>query len=224
MIEQKAFFELKVLEELSSRKRPSMLRALEALVAPDPNTRKSGLNKLIALDAHRRSPLAAAILATRVREPDLDLRMAIVDALVKVIKVGPEEGRPSDDVLLWVRNNLSAMRTREIYALLQVVVRSAKHRQQVCTLLKACSFSGDTLIRILKDRNVDVPIRIAAVEVISEVGFLDAKAALNDLYQRIAGRQAGQIQMAFASRFEREVEQLLPALQDALYMLEEASD
>ncbi|NIS83536.1 MAG: hypothetical protein GTO14_25815 [Anaerolineales bacterium] len=224
MAEQAALFEPKVLDGLSPRKRTSMLRALEALVAPDPKVRKDGLAKLTALDAHRRSPLAAAILATRIREPDLELRTAIVDALAVVIAPGREGERPADRVLRWVRNNLSSMRTREVFALLQILARSSRHRQQVCILLDACSFSGDTLVKILRDRSADVPIRIAAAEAIAEVGFLDAKTAIEDLHQRIAGREAGQMQMGFASRLDTEIEELLPALQEALLALEEAAD
>lgn len=224
MARQDSFLDAKTYKDLTSRQLSAMLPLLEALMAPNLRLRKEAFEALIALNAHLRSPLAAAVLALNLREPDLELRSGIVSALAALFETRPSQTQPNERVLLWVQHVLGAMRTREIFALLQVMSASPELRESVFSLIRNCSFSGETLVRILKDRQTGIPIRIAAAEAIAEVGFLAAKNALNELYQRIAGREAGQMQMAFASCTEAEIEELLPALRNAIRVLEEAED
>ena len=116
------------------------------------------------------------------------------------------------------------MRTREVYALLQVIADDADQLNHVATLMQACSFSGETMLPIVKDRHADIDIRVAAVKTIAAIGYLDAKRALERLYERITGQIAGQIPMAFAGHLEAEGELLIPALQEALRILAEVED
>lgn len=224
MPRQETFLNAKTYKDLTPRQLSTMLPALEGLLAPDLQARKDAFEKLIALEAHLRSPLAAAVLASNLREPDVELRAQMVRALSALFQARHSQKQPDERVLRWSQHVIGAMRTREIFALLQVMSQSPESREDVFTLLRNCSFAGETLVRIVKDRQVVISIRVAAVKAIAEVGFLATKKALDDLHQRIAGREAGQMQMAFATCTDAEVEQLLPVLQDAIRMLEEAED
>lgn len=221
---KQAIFRHKTVKELPKCKRGDVLYALEELVGPQVQTRTHGLEQLLALDAHRRSPVVAAILANRVGEPDIDLRLEIVKALAMVLRPDLDGTRALDSVRCWLRYTLGRMRRRETYALLQIIVISPENLDPVCQVLDACSFSGVALVQILADRNVDVAIRIAAAKAIGRIGFLEAEPVLQRLGQRLARRKAGQMEMAFAPIPNHEAQALLPEVINALHALEDGTD
>lgn len=224
MTEKQTFLKLKILKEIPKSRRGEVLSALEAFVAPETQTRTQGLEKLLSLDAHFRSPLVAAIMASQVAEPDIHLRSKIVEALATVLRPGAEDARPPDRVRHWLRHILGQMRQREVYSLLQMIASSPERIESVCCVLDACSFSGEALVRILANRKVDVSIRIAAAEAIGRIGFLDAGPALHRMQERLLSRKTGQMEMAFAPIPDKEAERLLPAVLDALQSLEGGAD
>jgi len=223
-LQQETFLDSAVLEALTDGSNADIAVGLENLLAPDLSLRRDGLETLIALDAHRRSPLAAAVIAGQIKEPDIFLRIAIIAALAEIFSPHLETERPPREVITWTRSVLAAMRTREVYALLQVVTRDGDQLEPVALLLQACSFSGETMLAIVKDRRADIDIRVAAVKAIAAIGYIDAIRVLERLHQRIAGQIAGQIPMAFAGHLEAEGELLIPALQEALRFLGEVED
>jgi hypothetical protein len=224
MTEKGTFLNLTTLKEIPKSRRGEVLSALEAFVGPETQTRTQGLENLLSLDAHRRSPLVAAIMANQIDEPDIDLRSKIVEALATVLRPGAEDSRPSDRVRHWLRHILGQMRQREIYALLQMITFSPERIEAVCCVLDACSFSGEALVRLLANRKVDVSIRIAAAKAIGRIGFLDAGPALHRMHERLLSRKTGQMEMAFAPIPDEEAERLLPAILDALQSLEGGAD
>jgi hypothetical protein len=221
--EQQSFFKSTVVDELTPGKSKAMLRALELLVAPDVHVRRRGLERLLALDAQRRSPLGAAVLAQRIVEPDLALRREIIRGLAKALRVDQEGKRSSERVRRWLRYTLGGMQLREISSLLEVVCRYHEDLMMVCCVVNACSSAGDTLVQILLDRRLDLTLRLAATEVVGEVGFLDAEPALESLLQRIAAQQAGQLEMGFSHAQTRETDVLVSAVRTALNTLREAA-
>ncbi len=223
-MQQDTFFEPAILEALADGSNADLTLGLEDLLAPDLELRRKGLETLVEMDAHRRSPLAAVVIAGQIREPDIDLRTKIVAALAEVLFPDSESERPPSEVTSRIRHVLGGMRRREIYALLQVIAHDAAQLVRVGSLLQACSFSGETMLAIVKDGRADIPVRVAAVKAIAAIGYLDAIAVLERLHQRIAGQIAGQIPMAFAARLEAEGQQLLPALRKALRLLAEVED
>jgi hypothetical protein len=220
-VQQDTFFDPAILDALTNGSNVDIGVGLENLLAPDLRLRRDGLDMLIALDAHRRSPLAAAVIAGQIKEPDIVLRTAIIATLAEIFSPQLDTERPPREVTTWARGVLAAMRRREIYALLQVITQDADQLEPVAMLLRACSFSGETMLAIVKDRHADIDIRVAAVQAIAAIGYLDAIEVLERLHQRIAGQIAGQIPMAFAERLEAEGEQLIPALLEALRYLAE---
>ena len=224
MSAKQALFEHKTVKELPKCKRGDVLCALEELVGPQVQIRAHGLEQLLALDAHRRSPVVAAILANRVGEPDINLRLKIVEALAMVLRPEADGTRALDSVRHWLRYTLGRMRRRETYALLQIIVISPENLDPVCQVLDACSFSGGALVQILADRNMDVAVRIAAAKAIGRIGFLEAEPVLQRLGQRLARRKSGQIEMAFAPIPNHEAQALLPEVINALHALEDGTD
>lgn len=219
---QQSLFKAKILPELSRRENTRLLAALESLVSPEAKDRRDGFESLIAMDAHRRSTVGVVALASKLREPDLNLRADIVLALGETLRTEAADPRPPDRVRAWLRHALSEMRRREVYALLQVAVRSGRHFEAVFKLLNACSYSGLTLVQILTDRNADVRIRAAAAEAIGALGFWDAAPTLENLIDRLINRHEGQLAMAFAPRQDAEADTLLPVLRQAYQELQEA--
>jgi hypothetical protein len=66
---------------------------------------------------------------------------------------------------------------------------------------------------------LDVSLRIAASDVIGQVGFLEARPIMVSLEQRLSNLVSGQIPMPFAPQIALEAEQLLPAVRRALHAL-----
>lgn len=213
--------EAKPLKELPRNMKGKLMDALQEFISPEPETRLAGFQKIISFDAHRRSPLAAAVLGLGIRERDLSLRLEIANAIAEVID--PRGERPPELVRSWLRHSLNQMRQREIYALLQLIANSEKALEPVTRLLRVCSFAGDTSLRILKDRKADVQVRAAAVRVIGNLGYLDAADALENLANRLASREAGQMDMGFAPDRDREAHTLLPVLRQTNEILKEAA-
>ena len=64
---------------------PEVWGALEKLTSPDLLERRDALDCLIVLDAPRLSPLVTYLVATRIFDPDLELRYKVVDVLGKIL-------------------------------------------------------------------------------------------------------------------------------------------
>jgi len=221
---QETFFHTKTVKALRPRSSGAVLQALEDFTGPDVPTRSQGLDRLLQLEAHLRSPLAAAVLGLRTLEPDLSLRCRVVAALACVLRPPPDGPRPMDEVRIWLRGSLAEMRQRQVFALLQVLAASPDQQDAVCTVLSACSFSGDALLMILSNRSAEPAVRVAAAKAIGRIGFLEAAPAMEAQLARIARRKSGQLAMVFAPGAEIEEEILLPAIQGALQALREAAD
>lgn len=220
MVVKQALVKHKTVKQLPKCRRGDVLCALEELVGPEVQIRAQGLEKLLALDAHRRSPLVATVLVSRVGEPDLDLRLEIVKALAMVLRPVLDGPRSLESVRRWLRYTLSQMRRRETFALLQIIVTSSESLDPVCHVLDACSFSGGALVQILADRNVDVAVRIAAAKAIGRIGFLEAEPVLQRLSQRLAGWRAGQMDLIP----NHQAQALLPEVINALHALGDGTD
>ncbi|HEY45998.1 MAG: hypothetical protein AMJ88_09945 [Anaerolineae bacterium SM23_ 63] len=224
MKEKNTLIKPDTLKEIPKSQRGEVLSALEAFIGPEIPTRTHGLDQLLDLNAHHRSPLVAAIMARQIDESDIHLRSRIVEALATILRPGVEAAKPPEDVRRWLRHVLGQMRQREIYAVLQIIAISPEQIDPACDVLNACSFSGEALVRILANRKVDVNIRIAAAKAIGKIGFLEAGPDLRRIQERLMSRKAGQMEMAFAPRPDEEAESLLPVVLEALQSLEGGTD
>jgi hypothetical protein len=205
---------------------PAVWNALERLVSPRAEDRSSGLNILLELDAHRISPLVAYVLATRLDDPDMNLRIKVVEAVGGLLSRGvfssslDEEGvKTPENVRQSLKFYLSQMRRRRIFALLQVADQHPSTHTSVAAIIKTCSHAGQVLADIFSDRRLPVNIRRQAIKYAGVVGFLDAAPRLEKLAERLEARMQGQRLMPFAPPVDSAEKALLPAIQTALSLL-----
>jgi hypothetical protein len=104
--------------------------------------------------------------------------------------------------------------------LLQVADFDPQYIDSVAVLLNSCSFAGNHLADILMDRSIVVSIRMRAVELIGQVGYLDAIPVLDRLRNRLEARLNGQQHMPFLTLEEGDEVALLPSIQATLEILQ----
>jgi len=219
---QSDFLGIKELKQLTPRRRADLHQALEDLFAADIGLRAQALDRLSKMDAHRRSPLAVATLGCRIIEPNTSIRAEIVCLLAAALQVNESAERSPAKVLEILHHTLCGIGEREVQCLLELVAEDESRLDSVCTILDQCSASGEILIDIVNRRELGVSLRIAAADVIAQVGFLEAKQSLEFLERRLANRISGQLAMSFAPHFLEDAEKLIPVLRRTLEALEEA--
>lgn len=197
-----------------------LVEALTRLTGRTVEQRQAGLNQILDENLHRRSTLAAALLGRGIDEPNISLRKELVVAIAEVL-AGSAASPPG--VVATLRHALGQMRRRQIYGLLQISASSSGHTALVHSVLEQCSYSGGTLTYILRDRRMDIQIRVAAARAIEAIGYLEAAPEVERLENRIASRIAGQEDMGFVPSLEEEAQLLLPALQEVSRALAEAA-
>jgi len=181
--------------------------AVESLISPDLEQRMNGLQRLVEYDAIRQLPLAAYVLTSRITEPDIEFRNQIVKnlgSLAGLIGSGAGAIQSVEDTLIY---QLSQMRMRRIFALLQVSVYDKTSEGYVANLLSYCSYAGTHLAQILSDRSAPADVRKQAAHYIGEIGYLDALPVLERMASRIE------------SRGNDDDARMLPALQYAVQLL-----
>ena len=101
---------------------PEVWSALEGLGHPDEKRRQASLAYLAETGAYRLSPLVIYVMATRTTDPDMETRVEVVRLLGSVLSPD-SKGNPAPEVVRHqLTTFLSQMRTRQIFALLQVLV------------------------------------------------------------------------------------------------------
>jgi hypothetical protein len=198
---------------------PEVWSAGEAIISPDHQVRRHGLEQIAQSQAARFSPLIAYLLVTRLMEPEIDLRSSVVNILADALRLDSQGRVAPELVRLQLFNDLARMRTRQIFALLQVADFDPQAGESVAVLLNSCSFAGNHLADILMDRKIVISIRMRAVELIGKVGYLDAIPVLERIRTRLESRLNGQQHMPFLTLEEGDEVALLPAIQATLEIL-----
>jgi hypothetical protein len=162
--------------------------ASELLVSPELTVRREGLQSLIELRAARQYPVIAYLIATRILESDIKLRTDVVKILGDVLKLNFDDQSVIEDIRIVLINYLAQMRTRKIFALLQVADFDQSSVRDVEILLSTCSYAGIQLVIIASNRTAPMSIRRLAVKFIELVGYLDAVADLERLASQIDAR------------------------------------
>jgi hypothetical protein len=131
-----------------------------------------------------------------------------------------EHGLPSpEEVRNSLRLYLSSLRTRKIYALLQVSAEYKSQESHVALLLKSCSFGGNHLLDILNERGTPLEIRKQAALMIGMVGYLYTLAAMEKIAGRLEAHLAGQSSMGFLQTSDQGEANLLPVVLEAINSL-----
>jgi hypothetical protein len=197
----------------------------EMFVSPHVEERRRGFAILCGSDSARASALTLHLLASRIDEPDLALRMQIAHVLGDYFELRGREFRYPPEVRGAVSGHLRKFDRSQVLALLELhAARRAgslpARAESLRRLFERIPDASAQLVRIAGDRQLALPLRQAAIESVGLVGFLDARPALEGLKLRLEGRQAGQLTMLFAPSDLPEDAALLPALKDTLYLLD----
>ena len=200
---------------------PEVWNATEKLTSPDLMVRRDALDRLIVLDAPRLSPLVAYIVATRLFDPDLELRFKVVDVLGKILSPRETGKLAPPAVRLHLKEYCLQMGDRGYVHLLEVADAHPEAESKVAAVLNLCSQSGEILAQIMSDRRIPISIRRQAIIFIGRVGFLEAIPALEKFENRLESRINGQKSMPFAPPSASDENSLLPVIQTTLTMLKE---
>lgn len=198
---------------------PAIWKALEDLTKEDEEARASALEQIADTGAARFSPVVSYFLVTRIIEPNLDLRARVVEILSSVL-IADENGLPSpEDVRNSLRIYLAAIRTRQIYALLQVSTEYPQLESCITLLLSASSFGGNHLVDILEERKNPLNIRKQAALMIGQVGYLYTLPAMEKIAGRLEAHLSGQKSMNFINQSSYNETELLPLVKEAINSL-----
>lgn len=198
---------------------PTVWKALEDLTKHDEVVRSNAVEQIAAMNAARISPVVSYFMVTRIVEPNLIIRSRVVEILSSVLTID-EEGYPApEDVRNSLRLYLAAIRTRQIYALLQVSAEYNELESCVALLLSASSFGGNHLVSILEERKNPNEIRKQAAIMISEVGYIYTLPVLEKIAGRLEANLAGQKAMDFISQKKSTEVELLPYVEEAISAL-----
>lgn len=198
---------------------PAVWSALEDLTSPDTAARFSGLQRLQLINAHRLSPLAAYVLATRLIDPDPAFRVEILKTLGSTLTPDSQGSSATEGVIRHLVAFLSQIRQNTILAILEAVELAPEVEGSAARLINYCPYAGAYLSDLLVDRKTEFVLRKQAVRFIGLVGFLDAVPVLEKLEARLASRLAGQQVMSFVSPAASEDTELLPEVQKTLSQL-----
>jgi len=223
MTRQSDFLGIKELEQLSSRRRGELHRALEEFLTCDVRVQNQALDCLLKMDAHRRSALTIAILGDRIAEKNQSIRAKIISLLADTLRVNERSERSASNVLNVLHDILSRLGEREVRALIELVDADGSMLDPVCAILDQCSASGQILVDLVTQSDLKLSIRIAAADVIAQVGFLEAERPMKLFERRLSDRSNRQLAMGFASQTREEAEKLVPVLRRTLQALEEAA-
>lgn len=199
---------------------PAVWQAAENLAAGDEKLRKKSLDDLLKSGAHRVSPLVAYLLATRLFDPSMEVRTKIVAALADLMRRNEDGTYASDGVRSQVISALSYFDERGLFALLEVALRQAERMADVEKLVKYSPQAGKFLKKITADRSAALEVRRVAVQLLGQIGFVNALSELERLRNRIETRLAGQKSMPFAPSGDGDEVTLLPDLQKSILALQ----
>ena len=198
---------------------PAVWGAADALTSPDETLRRNGLEELSRLGAARYSPLVVYVLATRLSEANLEMRVKVVELLAQVLLPDAEGKYAPHPVRLTLGQSLAQMRTRQVFALLQAVEAAPQAWDAVVRLLGECSYAGNHLAEIFSNRSLPMWARKMSIAMCGEVGFLSSLPSLERLAGRLEARQSGQQSMPFLPKDAGDEMELLPVLRQAIERL-----
>ncbi len=198
----------------------------EMFVSAHVEERRRGFAILNGSEAGRRSSLTPYLLASRVDEPDLWLRAQIVHALCDFYEIRGREYRYPPELRGAVTSAVRKFDRPQVQALLELHHAGRElvvqlRPEGLVRLWERLPNASSTLARLAGERGLPLPLRQSAIETIGQVGFVDARPALEGLLTRIEGRRAGQVAMLFAPSDWPEDESLLPALRESLALLQD---
>ncbi len=162
--------------------------AAERLVSPRAVDREEALDYLLEQGAPAKSPLIAYLLATRLSDPDLQVRFHMAKALGDVLSGGEQGEQLPAQVLRQLQGFLAHLNKEQIVDLLEVSKQYLSVEESLIEIFKLCSYAGNVLSGIVNDRKISLVIRQKAIYFCGEAGFLETITTLQVLVKRIEKR------------------------------------
>jgi len=163
---------------------------LENLIAPDPALRESALEELAELEGCQEQPLIVYLLATRLLDPELEIRFYAARILGDWVDFDCPSQALSEKTLNILTGFTNQLDQSQLVKLLEVSAAYLAAEEAVGNILKMCSYAGKALSGIVNDRTIPVEIRQQAIFYCGEVGFLNTVIAIKNLIQRVQKNQA----------------------------------
>jgi hypothetical protein len=158
---------------------------LENLISSDPDLREKGLEELGNLEGFQEHPLVIYTLATRILDPDLEIRFHAVKILGKLLEMDDGEGGLPERSFKTVVEFTTHINQDQLIKLLEVSTKYLSAEGALVSILKLCSYAGKALGGIVNDRTLPVEIRQQAIHFCGEIGFLSSAAGIRNLIQRV---------------------------------------
>jgi hypothetical protein len=184
-------------------------QAAERLASPSAAERDAALDYLVEHGAARKSPLITYLIATRISDPDLEVRSHIVKALGGIVEVDAQGEHAADQVIIQLQGFLAQLSKEQILSLLEVSDQYLTAEESLIEIFKLCSYAGDKLGGIVNDQKQPLSIRQNAIYFCGEVGFMESISILRGLKQRVEKRNQNQSRTPRRKRAKDE-EQLYP--------------
>ena len=188
---------------------PGVWQAAEQLGDPDKTVRNQALDELLQTEAHRISPLIAYLLTTRIVDPDLRIRMRIVETLANVMRRDAEGRYAIDAVRSHVISGLANFGDVGILTLLELASIDEGLIPHINKLLNFIPKSGEYLKEVAGDRSKSIDLRKIAIYFIGKLGYIDAENELRRIRNRIEAKQGSQKRMPFAPPAVDDSEEIL---------------
>jgi HEAT repeat protein len=198
---------------------PGVWHLAEMAISQDTRTRWTAVTRLHESRAVRLLPLITYLLATRITDPDLEIRSVVIKALADVLSPDEQGRLAPESVRQCLKGYLAQIRTRWIYSMVQILPVRQDLEGAVANLLNACPYAGNQLADILASRKVSLDIRRYAARMIGLVGYLESIPALERLLARLESRARGQQSMSFAPVEMTDEADLIPDIRRALAFL-----
>jgi len=198
---------------------PSIWSAIEDLGSSSTILRRQALERLEHTNAARISPLVTYLLATRLCDPDLEIRWRVIKLLGFVLAPDASGNVAPESVINHLTFYLANMRMRQIYAIVQTLASNPDLLVHIIRIFSICPFASNHLVELASSRKVQLDIRRHAIWLIGEVGYLDAIPALERLQIRMESRLNGQQAMPFAPPVGIDDSELLPDVISTLALL-----
>lgn len=171
---------------------PELQEILERLISPDVHLRREAVDELAVVEGVEKDPLLVYLLATRLNDPDLEVRFQVVKEFGRMLAFegGTQvlQGRPWEFLV----NYLAGFEKEQYVKLLEVGEAYLAAEDPLIAILRVCSYAGKSLGGIVNDRKLPVRIRQQAIFFCGEIGFLSTAAALRNLISRVEKERSRQ--------------------------------
>jgi len=157
----------------------------EDLISPDSYLRESALDQLKEIDGVGRSPLIAYLLVSRISEPELEIRLHLIQLLGSLVDYDSPGPHLTDQALGIAKEALDQINKFQLLKLMEVSDSYLAAESAIKSILKLSSYAGAVLSGIVNDWKLPISIRQQAVFYCGEGGYLSSKPTLQNLIQRV---------------------------------------